>query len=147
MKRLILVLLILGLMITPSLAGSVIEGKTYKAGPVITTSVFTGEVSGYTSTYLPQYINRTFIMSAKPTSSLQTTGFVAGTIECSIDGTRWATVDASSLVGIPISGAYDLRPALKMVRIENNPAPYWRIMVAAPTHSSTIRIMTMMSSN
>ena len=116
MKRLFLGLLVLGLISSVAFAASQVDGMWYKGLTTTALSAATPTTILQTSSS-PTFKNRVFEVYNKGAGA----GVVAAvTLEASIDGTHWATVDSSTIVPVGVG-------TTKQVRIENNPTPYWRL--------------------
>lgn len=120
MKKVIFSVICLVALALPAVAGSIVynRGDVWKPAAQTSTTLATLEQDIWTTstTYnVPQYTNRVFSVY-NPASGAT----INATIEASIDGTRWATVDGSSLTAITTGKT-------SMAKVLQHCAPYWRV--------------------
>lgn len=119
MKKLLISLLLVSIFAGMAMAGSVqtTRGLVYlpakQSGTQITGT--TASTIWTDSTYLAPYTNRTFVVRSLAGSQ----GCFDVVVQGSADGTYFANVDAT-MTDV-------LTSEVRMIRVENNPLPYWRV--------------------
>ena len=116
MKKLIAVMMVMGLMFGYVQAATTIKGEYIQ--PTVQTygSLYTAEATVWSnSSNLGNFVRKAFII--KNTSPAQT---INATIEVSINKTDWVTLDATTFSTL-------LKGTARVVRFDYVPLPWWRI--------------------
>ncbi len=136
MKKLFMAAVILMLISGVSMSAVETKGALVIPSAQTYSGLYTAEATIWENDYpLGIYTNRAF--SVKNSAASQT---INATLEASINGLDWATIEASALLGITAGKTV-------MTTVLLNPAPYWRIRAAGGPSIATTESSASMTAN